>query len=84
MSRSRRTRSPTGGCVTNSAAIPAPERIDREERLGRRAAAELDELGRLLQPDECVREPVRGAAEPGREPVGFELPLRREQEVHAG
>ena len=36
--RRRRTRSPTGGCVTNSAARPfLGERVDRVERLGRRA-----------------------------------------------
>ena len=54
--RSRRTRSPTGGCVTKSAAEPVlRERVDREERLGRRAALELDELGRLLEPASARR-----------------------------
>ena len=35
------------------------ERVDRVERLGRRVRAELDELARLLQPEERVGEPVR-------------------------
>ena len=67
-SRSRRTRSATGGCVTNSAARPSlGERVDRVERLGRRARLELDELRRLLEADQRVREAVRRVAELGGE-----------------
>ena len=43
---------------------------------------ELDELARLLEPEQRVSEPVRRVAELGREPVGLELALRREQQVH--
>jgi hypothetical protein len=60
------------------------ERVERPERLGRRTRLELHELRRLLEPHECVGEPVRRVAELGCAAVGLELPLRREQQVHAG
>src|SRR5581483_886558 len=58
-------------------------RVDRAERLRRRTGFERDELGGLLEADERVGEPVRGVAEAGGEPVGGELPLRREEQVNA-
>ena len=41
------------------------ERVERPERLGRRARLELDELRRLLEPEQRVGEAVRRAAELG-------------------
>ena len=55
------------------------ERVDRVQRLGRRARLERHELGGLLEADERVREAVRRAAELSGDAVGLELPLRREQ-----
>src|SRR5438105_12586811 len=57
------------------------EWVDRVERLRRWARAEVDELARLLEAHEGVRETVRRAAEPSRLAVGGELPLRREHEM---
>ena len=81
--RRRAIRSPTGGCVAKSAASPLlVERVDRVERLGRRARAELDELVRLLEPQQRVGEAVRRLADRGRGAVGDELAPRREQQMH--
>ena len=79
-SRSRRTRSPSGGCVTKSAASPSSANgFDRVERLGRRARLEGDEPHRLLEPEQRVGEAVRRVAELGRVAVGLVLAVRREQ-----
>ena len=81
--RSRRTRSPSGGWVTNSRASPSSANgFGGVERLGRRARLEGDEPHRLLEPQQRVREAVRRAAELGGEAVGLVLPVRREQQVH--
>ena len=81
-SRSRRTRSPSGGWVSKSAAEAlVRERVRRVERLRRRARLERDEPHRLLEPQQRVREAVRRAAELGREAVCVVLALRREHQV---
>src|SRR5204863_5431117 len=49
------------------------ERVDRVERLGRRAGLELDELAGLLEADQCVCQPVRRVAELGGGGVREEL-----------
>ena len=53
------------------------ERIERPERLGRRARFELDELRSLLEAQKRVGEPVRRVAKLGRAPVRLELTLGR-------
>ena len=73
----------TGGCVTNSAPSPSSANgliVNSGSVAGLRL--ELDELGRLLEPDQRVGEPVRRVAELRREPVGRELALRRDEQVH--
>ena len=71
-----------GGCVTNMRRQALlGERVDRVERLGRRARLEGHELARLVEPEQRVGEPVRGAEQLGGGAVGLELPLRREEEV---
>src|SRR5438128_1148808 len=57
------------------------ERVDRVERLGGRARAEVDQLARLLQSDERVGQAVWRPAECGRGAVGRELSFRRQHEV---
>jgi hypothetical protein len=57
------------------------ERVDREERRRGRVGTQFHELGRLLEPNERVGEPVRRLADRGGERVGDELALRREQGV---
>ena len=67
------------------AGVPAPklqlipDGHPRAFAIGRGARAELDELYRLLEPDQRVREAVRRLAEPRRRPVRRELALRRQQ-----
>ena len=55
------------------------ERVDRVERLGRRARGELEQLLRLLEAEERVGQAVRGAAQAGGDAVGGELALRAQR-----
>ena len=56
------------------------ERAHRVERLRRRRGVELDQLRRAVEANQRVREIVR-VDEAGRDRVGRELALRREQEM---
>src|SRR6476469_7820324 len=51
------------------------ERVERPEGLGRRARLEVDELGRLLESEERVREPVRRPAELSCTAIRLDLAL---------
>ena len=75
--RNRVTRSSSGGCVENIRGMRSVsvEGVDRVQRLGRRRPDERDEVGRLIEAEQCLGKVTR-VGQRGGDAIGLELALR--------